>query len=170
MTVQEFSYLTNRIRGKLITLVQRFNRSSGREEDEEDIVQDALMTLWQLSEKGYPIKDAEALAVKITKTLCVERYRRRHIQFELLEDQPIPGGLSATARTEARDIETIRSIVQKDLTANQRQLLNLRNEEGLSLDEIATATGRPKGSIKVALSTARKKMKEKLKNMKWPWI
>lgn len=166
MTVQEFSYLTNRIRGKLITLVQRFNRSSGREEDEEDIVQDALMTLWQLSEKGYPIKDAEALAVKITKTLCVERYRRRHIQFELLEDQPIPGGLSATARTEARDIETIRSIVQKDLTANQRQLLNLRNEEGLSLDEIATATGRPKGSIKVALSTARKKMKEKLKNMK----
>ena len=170
MTVQEFSYLTNRIRGKLITLVQRFNRSSGREEDEEDIVQDALMTLWQLSEKGYPIKNAEALAVKITKTLCVERYRRRHIQFELLEDQPIPGGLSATARTEARDIETIRSIVQKDLTANQRQLLNLRNEEGLSLDEIATATGRPKGSIKVALSTARKKMKEKLKNMKWPWI
>lgn len=166
MTVQEFSYLTNRIRGKLITLVQRFNRSSGREEDEEDIVQDALMTLWQLSEKGYPIKNAEALAVKITKTLCVERYRRRHIQFELLEDQPIPGGLSATARTEARDIETIRSIVQKDLTANQRQLLNLRNEEGLSLDEIATATGRPKGSIKVALSTARKKMKEKLKNMK----
>lgn len=166
MTVQEFSYLTNRIRGKLITLVQRFNRSSGREEDEEDIVQDALMTLWQLSEKGYPIKDAEALAVKITKTLCVERYRRRHIQFELMEDQPIPGGLSATARTEARDIETIRSIVQKDLTANQRQLLNLRNEEGLSLDEIATATGRPKGSIKVALSTARKKMKEKLKNMK----
>lgn len=153
-----------------MTLVQRFNRSSGREEDEEDIVQDALMTLWQLSEKGYPIKNAEALAVKITKTLCVERYRRRHIQFELLEDQPIPGGLSATARTEARDIETIRSIVQKDLTANQRQLLNLRNEEGLSLDEIATATGRPKGSIKVALSTARKKMKEKLKNMKWPWI
>ena len=153
-----------------MTLVQRFNRSSGREEDEEDIVQDALMTLWQLSEKGYPIKNAEALAVKITKTLCVERYRRRHIQFELLEDQPILGGLSATARTEARDIETIRSIVQKDLTANQRQLLNLRNEEGLSLDEIATATGRPKGSIKVALSTARKKMKEKLKNMKWPWI
>ena len=170
MTVQEFSYLTNRIRGKLITLVQRFNRSSGREEDEEDIVQDALMTLWQLSEKGYPIKDAEALAVKITKTLCVERYRRQHIQFELMEDQPIPGGLSATARTEARDIETIRSIVQKDLTASQRQLLNLRNEEGLSLDEIATATGRPKGSIKVALSTARKKMKEKLKKTKWPWI
>ena len=170
MTVQEFSYLTNRIRGKLITLVQRFNRSSGREEDEEDIVQDALMTLWQLSEKGYPIKDAEALAVKITKTLCVERYRRQHIQFELMEDQPIPGGLSATARTEARDIETIRSIVQKGLTASQRQLLNLRNEEGLSLDEIATATGRPKGSIKVALSTARKKMKEKLKKTKWPWI
>lgn len=166
MTEQEFTYLSDRIRGKLIALVQRFNQASGRKGDEEDIVQDALMTLWQLSEKGYPIKDVEALAVKITKTLCIERYRRQHVRFEPMDDRPVPGGFSATARTEAQDIETIRSIVQKDLTASQRQLLSLRNEEGLSLDEIATTTGRPKGSIKVALSTARKKMMEKLNKMK----
>jgi RNA polymerase sigma-70 factor (ECF subfamily) len=52
------------------------------------------------------------------------------------------------------------------LTDSQRQLLALRNEQGLSLDEIAAATGRPKSSIKVALSTARKSMMEQMKKLK----
>ena len=42
----------------------------------------------------------------------------------------------------------------------------LTEKYGLSLDEIAAATGRPKGSVKVALSTARKKMMEQWKKMK----
>ena len=166
MTEQEFAYLSDRIRGKLVKLARRFNRATGLDMEADDIVQDALVTLWQLAEKGYPIRDAEALAVKITKTRCVERYRRQHIRFEPLSDQPVPGGFSATADTDETDIDTIRNIVQKDLTDSQRKLVALRNEQGMSLDEIAAATGRPKGSIKAALSTARKKMMEHWKKMK----
>ena len=59
-----------------------------------------------------------------------------------------------------------RSMVQKDLSQSQRKLLELRNDGGMSLDQIAAATGRPKSSIKVALSTARRKMMEKLKKIK----
>ena len=166
MTEQEFAYLSDRIRGKLVKLARRFNRAAGLDMEAEDIVQDALVTLWQLAGKGYPVRDAEALAVKITKTRCVERYRRRHIRFEPLSDQPVPGGFSATADTDETDIDTIRNIVQRDLTDGERNLVSLRNEEGMSLDEIAAATGRPKGSIKVVLSTARKKMMEQWKKMK----
>ena len=166
MTEQEFAYLSDRIRGKLTALARRFNRAAGCDADAEDIVQDALLTLWQLSEKGYPIRDAEALAVKITKTRCVERYRRQHIRFEPMEDLPIAGGVSASSGVEELDIETIRGFVQRNLTDSQRQLLALRNEEGLSLDEIAAATGRPKSSIKVTLSTARKHMQEQMKKLK----
>ena len=166
MTEQEFAYLSDRIRGKLTALARRFNRAAGCDADGEDIVQDALLTLWQLSEKGYPIRDAEALAVKITKTRCVERYRRRHFRFEPIEDLSIAGGVSASSGVEELDIKTIRGFVQRDLTDSQRQLLALRNEDGLSLDEIAEATGRPKASIKVVLSTARKRMKEQMKKLK----
>jgi RNA polymerase sigma-70 factor (ECF subfamily) len=166
MTEQEFAYLSDRIRGRLTALARRFNRASGMDAEAEDIVQDALVTLWQLAEKGYPVRNAEALAVKLTKTRCVERYRRQHIRFEPLSDQPVQGGFSATADTDETDIRTIRGIVQKDLTDSQRNLLNLRNEQGLSLDEIAAATGRPKGSIKVALSTARKKMMAQWQKMR----
>ena len=166
MTEQEFAYLSDRIRGRLVKLARRFNRAAGLDMEAEDIVQDALVTLWQLAEKGYPVRDAEALAVKITKTRCVERYRRRHIRLEPLSDQPVPGGFSATADTDETDIDTIRNIVQRNLTDSQRKLVALRNEQGMSLDEIAEVTGRPKGSIKVVLSTARKKMMEQWKKMK----
>lgn len=166
MTEQEFAYLSDRIRGRLTALARRFNRASGMDAEAEDIVQDALVTLWQLAEKGYPVRDAEALAVKLTKTRCVERYRRQHIRFESLSDQPVPGGYSATSDTDENDIRTIRGFVQRNLTDSQRNLLHLRNEQGLSLDEIAAATGRPKGSVKVALSTARKKMLEQWQKMK----
>ena len=166
MTEQEFAYLSDHLRGRLIALAKRFNRASGCDGDAEDIVQDALVTLWQLSDRGYPIRDAQALAVKITKTKCVESYRRRHIRYEPIADQPLAGGFPATSDTERMDIETIRSLIQRDLSESQKKLLGLRNEEGLSLDEIAALTGRPKSSIKVTISTARKKMMERLKNMK----
>ena len=119
----------------------------------------------ELSEKGYPIRDAEALAVKITKTRCVEIYRRRHIRLEPLTDHPLPGGVSATTGTDENDLNTIRNIVQRNLTDSQRDLVAMRNEQEMSLDEIAVATGRPKGSIKVSLSIARKKMMEQWKKI-----
>ena len=165
MTKQEFTSLSDSLRGKLIALARRFNRASGCKGDAEDIVQDALVTLWLLSEKQYPIRDAEALAVKLTKTRCVESYRRQHLRYEPLADRPFAGSDSAASGTDRMDIETIRNIVQKELTVSQRELLVLRNEDGLSLDEIAAITGRPKSSVKVTLSTARKRMMDKLKKM-----
>ena len=166
MDEQAFISLSNRIRGKLIALARRFSRASGCGCDAEDIVQDALVTLWQLSESGYPVRDAEALAVKLTKTRCVEQYRRQHIRFEPMPERMPAGSESTAAGTERMDLETIRGLVQRDLSASQRELLDLRNEEGLTLDQIAAVTGRPKSSVKVSLSTARRKMMEQWKKMK----
>lgn len=166
MTEQEFISLCDRIRGKLTALARRFNRAAGLDVESEDIVQDALATLWQLSVADYPIRDAEALAIKLTKTRCVEVYRKRHIRYEPIADRPLPGGDSATSGTERLDIDTIRRMIHKELTDSQRSLLSMRNDEGLSPDQIAAATGRPKTSIKVTLSVTRKKMTELLKKIK----
>ena len=166
MTEQDFISLAYRIRGKLTALARRFSRATGWDGDAEDVVQDALLTLWQLSAQNYPIRDAEALAVKITKTRCVERYRRRHFQYEPLADLQLAGSYTASEDTERSDAEVIRSIVQRNLSDSQRRLLELRNRDGLSLDEISEVTGRPKSSIKVALSTARKSMMELFNRLK----
>jgi RNA polymerase sigma-70 factor (ECF subfamily) len=49
------------------------------------------------------------------------------------------------------------------LTDTQRTCLDLRNVEGMSLDEIAVLTGKPKDSVKSTISAARRKMLEELK-------
>ena len=81
-----------------------------------------------------------------------------------------PGELQAlceTVLTMGEELDTrCRFIRFGDNIYLVRNLLNLRNEQGLSLDEIAVATGRPKGSIKVALSTARKKMMAQWQKMR----
>lgn len=163
MTQQEFNILSSSIRGKLLAMAGRYKSRTGLDDDAEDIVQEALLTLWKLSSEGYPVRDAEALAVKITKNLAVARLRRRKLDAGDVMSADIEGGTPATVLTDARDDRTIKEILYGGLTLTQRRLMELRNSMGLSLDEISEMTGKPKSSIKTTISTARRKMLEQIK-------
>jgi RNA polymerase sigma-70 factor (ECF subfamily) len=165
MTQQEFAHLSTRIRGKLVALARKFNRAAGTGDEAEDIAQEALVTLWELSGKGYPIRDVEALAVRLTKNICVNHYRKRKLQFQPLEEGYQAGYAPVTGQLEEEDIERIRKRLYGKLSETQRAFLTMRNDFCLSLDEIAAATGRPKNSIKVALSNARRQMLDELKKI-----
>lgn len=155
MTREEFRLFSAGIRGKLMALVGRFPQDSLAPLSAEDVVQDTLVVLWQLMEKGYPVRDPEALSVKIAKNLCVAAYRRKKTGAEL-PGEDICGGYPATERTDASDIMLIKERLSKALTPSQRRYLSMRNDLGLSLDEISERTGRPKSSIKTTISTARR--------------
>jgi RNA polymerase sigma-70 factor (ECF subfamily) len=161
MTRQEFDIFSGGVRAKLLAVARSFGRLPGTEA--EDVVQEALTALWSLSEGGYPVREAEALAVKIAKTKCVEHYRRRRLRLQPLRGDAYEGGVPATAATDLSDCLEIRRSLFAGLTETERTCLELRNAEGLSLDEIAAATGKPKTSVKTTISAARRKMLEKLK-------
>ena len=156
MEKDEFEILAKKVRGKLLALASDFALPSGVEAD--DVVQEALVSLWELAESGYPIKDAEAMAVKMTKNICVGHYRKTRVEMLSLTHDNYTGGFEATMLTDREDLRRIRKEVYGTLTTTQREYLYLRNDEGLSLDEIASATGKPKTSIKSTLSKARKQM------------
>ena len=166
MTRQEFGHISTEIRGKLVAMARPFCRTSGLSEDPEDLVQEALVTLWELSEKGYPIRDAEALAVLLTKNICVNHYRKRKPVFQAMQDFETEGAPPALTRLDEEETEQIRQALYGKLSRTQRELLTLRNDYGMTLDEIAAHTGRPKNSIKVTLSTARRQMLEQLKKIR----
>lgn len=155
MTREEFKLFSAGIRGKLMALVRRFPEDSLAPLSAEDVVQDTMVVLWQLMEKGYPVRDPEALSVKIAKNLCVAVYRRKKSGAELPRED-ICGGYPATERTDASDIMLIRERLSSALTPTQRKYLSMRNDMGLSLDEISARTGHPKSSIKTTISTARR--------------
>ena len=161
MTRQEFDIFSESVRAKLLAVARSFGRLPGAEA--EDVVQEALTALWGLSESGYPVRNAEALAVKVAKTKCVEAFRRRRLRMQPLRGDAYEGGVPATAGTDLDDCLEIRRRMYAVLTDTQRTCLDLRNIEGLSLDEIAALTGKPKDSIKSTISAARRRMLEKLK-------
>ena len=163
MTEKEFEDISTGIRSDLVTLARRFCRATGSPDEGEDIVQEALIALWNLSESGYPIRSAKALAIKITKNICVSRYRKRKIVPLPITGDSILGGEPADSSTERADNEKIKEELYGQLTRTEREFITLRHEEGLSLDEIASATGRPKSSIKVTISNAKKRMRERIK-------
>lgn len=157
-----FDILSKRIRGKLLVLAQGFALPSGVEA--EDVVQEAMLALWELTEQGYPVKDAEAMAVRLTKNICVDYYRKAHLKLQRLTHDNYLGGTDATMQTDDEDLRRIQKSICRTLTSTQREYLYLRNDKGLSLDEIALRTGKPKTSIKSTLSKTRKQILELIKD------
>jgi RNA polymerase sigma-70 factor (ECF subfamily) len=163
MTRQDFDTFTLKVRNKLLALVWRYKAGSDMDDDPEDIIQEALITLWRLITEGYPIRDPEAIAVKITKNLAAASIRNQKIDSVSITDIDVEGGTSATELTDEQDRQTIRTELYKSLSSTQVHYLELRNELGLSLDDIAKMTGKPKTSIKTTISSARKQLLEQIK-------
>ena len=161
MEKDRFDILSRKVRGKLLALARSFALPSGVEPD--DVVQESMIALWELTEQGYPMKDTEAMAIRLTKNICVEHYRKAHLELQALTHDNYLGGTEATVLTDREDLRRIQESIYGSLTTTQREYLHLRNDEGLSLDEIATRTGKPKTSIKSTLSKARKQMLELIK-------
>lgn len=151
---------------KLKKIAYRFVSATNSMAEVDDIVQESLITLWELDCRGYEIKNIEALAKKIVKTICVEHYRKQKITIVDLNDYKLISASRATDTLEDSDNEIILADILNHLTPTERLYIQLRNLQGLSLDEIVEATGKPKNSIKVTLSNARLKLLARVKEIK----
>lgn len=124
----------------------------------DDVVQEALIALWELVEQDYPMQKVESLAVRITKNICISHYRKVRPDTQIIVHDNYMGGTEATVLTDREDLKIIRKSVYASLSKSQKEFLYLRNEEGMTLEQIAEITGKPKTSIKSTISAARKKM------------
>jgi len=163
MTIQEFNLIYSSIRSRLTAMVKQFSKAASIRMDGDDIVQEAFIALWQLSEKGYPIRNAEALLVRITKNICSGQYRKRKNRVCVPLEDTIPSEESASRTVESRDEKTIRQKLYETLTKTEREYITLKTEAEMSLDEIAELTGKGKPAVKTALSKARKKLMDAFK-------
>ena len=135
---------------KLRALARRFSRATDLAIDADDVVQEALLALWSLSEKGYPVRDAEALLVKITKNICVSHYRKRHLDTETIVSDVFAGDDSASRRIEEQDAERLRERLYSQLTSSELEFTRMREERGCSLDEMSSESGRRQECDQVA--------------------
>ncbi|MGW8316860.1 MAG: RNA polymerase sigma factor [Bacteroidales bacterium] len=147
-------------------------RLMGSREEAEDIVQEVYLKLWTMRNELPNYNSIEALAIRITRNLCLDQLRRRKVSYDALraEKQKI----ADLPETPAEDLEKreekkmIHSLIAA-LPEPQRSLVHLRHLEGKEYEEISEMVNMNINAIRVSISRARKMMREMLEKQYSSW-
>jgi RNA polymerase sigma-70 factor (ECF subfamily) len=149
MTQDEFKEEAQRLRPRLMLTARRYLG----DDDAEDTVQDALLRLWQMV--GELRQPFDALALRLTRNLCIDQVRRRKPTVVLTDS----GGTDQADGDDER-VERMMAVVST-LPDLQQTILRLRHLEGMEMNEIADLTGSSEVAIRKALSRARQAVRQK---------
>jgi len=123
-------------------------------EDAEDLVHDS----WVKLSRRYGQVSSCAVLLTTIRHLFIDRYRRRQVVvFESIESRELPD-LAATAAEEAGlkgDLDCLLAI----LRPIEREILFLCYYQGYTAQQIAEATGHPRGTVLSLISRSIKKLR-----------
>jgi RNA polymerase sigma-70 factor (ECF subfamily) len=143
------------------SLVAYARRMQGGKEDAEDVVQEVLLKLWFMRRELLQYRSIRALAIQMTKHLCINRLR----VCERYEDEPkewMTAGEAASPHLQLEQKDQVAHLTRiiDRLPGLQQAVLRMRHIDGLETEEIAQITGCTSEAIRANLSRARKKVKE----------
>ena len=136
----------------------------GNAVEAEDVVQEVFIKIWQNREKLNSLKSVEAWSMKLTKNLSIDKLRSKHRRTDGLESTLSISSSDQTPDKAAEMNDTMSRIknLMLSLPEKQRQVLQLRDIEGMSYDEISKILDLPLNQVKVNLFRARKLIRAKL--------
>ena len=146
----------------------RFLRQAMRmlpsEEDAEDVLQDAFVRLWSQKDKLNTDSEAVAMATVTVRNLAVDRFRQLRRTETIDPNGNIEGQSDAEDAKEDKLAERhalVSDIMRQVLTPLQLRIIELREYEGKSYDEVARELGMTQPAVRMQLSRARKAIREK---------
>jgi RNA polymerase sigma-70 factor (ECF subfamily) len=142
---------------------------TGNEQDAQDIVQEAYLRAFRFF-PAFRGGDAHSWIMKIVRNTCYTWLREnRPLQGAMEFDENLFPPDSGTPNPEEVVLQNdsgalMRKALEK-LPTNFREVLILRELEGMSYKEIAEITGMPLGTVMSSLSRARGRLREALKDV-----
>ncbi|GAA4397974.1 RNA polymerase sigma factor [Nibrella viscosa] len=148
------------VQGRLFRVAQLFLRNR---EEAEDAMQDVLLRLWTNRQQLETYQSLEALAVKMTKNLCLDRLKtHRHQKIADGNDwlDVAATDVSPYRQVELADSAGLMHRLMDALPDPQKLVLHLRDVEEYSFEEIEEVTGYSVNNIRVMLSRARQRLRD----------
>lgn len=164
MVARDFKTSVLPVSKKLLRFATYFLKD---EELARDAVQDVFLKLWQKRETLHEVNNIEAFAMQMTRNRCLDMLRNNRM---------VPFDEETERRLKAKTVD-VHSKVELSETANQiaglisklpdlqRNVMQMRDMEQLSYEEIAEVTGLQVNAIRVNLSRARKKVRDEFLKM-----
>ena len=168
--IDAYGKIVGRYRGRLFNFVLRF---VGDRETAEDIVQETFLRAFRKRKEYRAIANFSTWLFTIAGNLAKSELRRRkrwrlfslhrdddsETGIELPDESMRPDKVAESSLADMQIQEAIRA-----LPDNYRQVILLRDVEGLSYQEIADIVDCPVGTVKSRVNRARLKLQQKLKN------
>lgn len=158
MTIELFKKDILPVKDKLYRLALRMLTNPA---EAQDAVQEVLLKLWQQGETLQKIENVEAWAMRVTKNWCLDKLRSKHRRIEDLDQVPVqmddaPSPQESMERKEVH--QKIRRMIEQ-LPEKQMMVIQLRDIEGMTYQEIEQTLDMPQNQIKTNLFRARQKLK-----------
>lgn len=141
-------------------------RIVGNGAEAEDVVQEVMIKLWNQREKLHEYNNIEAWCIRMTKNLSIDKTRSKHYKlgiipegFDISSNHNNPHQVAETQDT----MQRIKNMMNT-LPTKQREVMHMRDIEGLSYKEIEEQLQIPMNQVKVYLFRARKFIKSQLIN------
>ena len=129
------------------------------EAEAEDAVQELYLKLWEGRSRLDEVRQPKAYCIRMLKNLCLDRIRSaQHLTFPERLPETDSGRAQDDEIDGRRRLDKVLEAV-KSLPERQRQVLLMRTVQGLSYEEISTATGMNYLTLRVLVSQARKRLK-----------
>ncbi|HPE83918.1 MAG TPA: RNA polymerase sigma factor [Aequorivita sp.] len=159
MDKTEFTALIMPFKDRLYRLAKRILVSK---DEAEDAVQEVLLKLWNGKESIENYKNPEAFAITMTKNYCLDRLKSKQASNLKIVHSNYQTSENIEKKIEANDgVELVYKIMET-LPEQQRIVLQLRDVEQFEFSEIAQMLDSNKTAIRVALSRARKTVRDEM--------
>lgn len=160
MKQSEFLKVVLPFKDKVFRLAKRLLVSR---EEAEDATQELIFKLWKSKEKIENYKNVEAFAITMTKNYCYDRLKSKQANnLSLIHTNYREKETSLDKKIEYKDSVNLVHQLIETLPAQQKIIIQLRDIEQYDFDEICKITDMKPNTVRVALSRARKTIREAL--------
>ena len=157
-----FIELINPFKDKVFRLAKRLLTST---EEAEDATQEVMVKLWNKKDNLESYNSVEALAMTMTKNYCLDQLKsKRANNLQIVHNNFTDRQPQLDKKLEDQDsLEWVEKIIN-EMPEQMQLLIQLRDVEQYEFEEIAKIVNMNETAIRVALSRARKKIRESMTN------
>jgi len=160
MNQQEFIKTISPFKDRIFRLAKRLLVSN---EEAEDATQEVLVRLWNNREKLGGYASVEALAMTITKNYCLDQLKsKRASELRIVHSNYTDREAGLQQQAEDRDSWNWVEKIIATLPEQQRMIVQMRDIEEYEFEDIAKIMDMNETAVRVALSRARKTIREEL--------
>ena len=159
MNQTEFLETVLPFKDKVFRLAKRLLVSS---DEAEDATQELYFKLWKNKSKIEGYDNVEAYAMMMTKNYCLDQLKSKRASNMTLVHSNYKDETSSTLESnlEYKDSASILKRMMNDLPEKQRMIIQLRDVENYEYQEIGKIMNMEATAIRVALSRARKTLRQ----------